>query len=59
MSQKSSLTQTPQCVPRALTSDNQVTDAIHAKQASPRSKDVNLLLGLAQKLATDFSAQTV
>ncbi|MDP7651658.1 MAG: hypothetical protein QGF38_08145 [Rhodospirillales bacterium] len=37
----------------------QVTDAIHAKQASPRSKDVNLLLGLAQKLATDFSAQTV
>jgi DNA-binding response OmpR family regulator len=37
----------------------QVTDAIHAKQASPRAKDVKLLLGLAQKLATDFSAQTV
>ena len=37
----------------------QVTDAIHARQASPRTKDVNLLLGLAQKLATDFAAQTV
>ena len=36
----------------------QVTDAIHVRQASPRAKDVNLLLGLAQKLATDFAAQT-
>ena len=36
----------------------QVTDAIHAGQTGPRTKDVNHLLGLAQKLATDFTAQT-
>jgi hypothetical protein len=35
----------------------QVTDAIHSRQASPRTKDVNLLLGLAQKLTTEFAAQ--
>jgi len=35
----------------------QVTNTIHARQASPRAKDVNLLLGLAQKLATDFAAR--
>jgi len=36
----------------------QVTDAIHSRQAGPRAKDVNLLLGLAQRLAADFAAQT-
>ena len=36
----------------------QVTDAIYSRQAGPRTKDVKRMIGLAQKLATDFAAET-